>query len=218
MTSSLLLAALALADDSAVTPAAPVAVPSPIVVATDPRALRLAGFVDAPSVSFTPKLDFKVIEHRFRVADGDGLLTVEDTARRVGDVDVRAKRKRQATVGAIVGSLGLAVGATMLAVHSVDEIGDDPVYSPLTAITGVAGAVTGIGALGSVLQTNERPWLYWTAAVLAPKLDAWNLANVGPGVTPAMPAATEPAPELTPTAPATILAPFEPKPDPNAPF
>ncbi len=190
----------------------------PAVRAADPRAVRLAGFVETQGVSFTPKLNFKAVEQRFRVVDGDGMLTVDETARRVGDADVRAKRKKQATVGAVIGTLGLAIGATMLALHAVDDIADDPVYSPLTAITGVAGAVTGIGALGSVLQANERPWLYWTAETLAPKLDAWNLMNVGPSVAPAMPPASVPTPSVTPTAPTGILAPFEPKPDPNAPF
>ncbi len=221
---SVLLAAFALADDPTTAPVATpvppvvVAPPAPVTPPADPRALRLAGFVEAQGVSFTPKLDFKAIEKRFRVADSDGMLTVDETARRVGDVDVRAKRKKQATVGAIVASFGLALGATMLALHSVEEIGDDPVYSPLTAITGVAGAVTGISALGSVLQANERPWLYWTAESLAPKLDAWNLANVGASAAPAMPPVIVPVVPATPAAPTTILAPFEPKPDPNDPF
>ncbi len=228
-----LLVTIALADEVAVDPTLPPYPEGPVPLepapppppalppAPDPRALRLTGFVDSTTLRFSPRLDFAAVEHRYRVVDAQGQVGVDALATRLDDKDVRARRRKEATFGAVLGTVGLALGAGMLIAYGFEEVNEDPVLAPVTAITGVGGAVVGIGALGSVLQSAERPWLYWDAAALAPKLDAWNTATLGPGQAPAMPppppvaAPAEPAP----TTPAPLLPPFEPdKKDPTDPF
>ncbi len=178
-------------------PVAPLAAPAPgpsdamrdAPSPTDPRFMRLDGFAEAPIwIKTTPNVKFNVVETRFRVVDASGVLTVADVAHRLGDEAVLARRKREITTGVVVGSAGLALAASMLVAHSVEEINADPVAEPVTAITGALGFVVGVGSFGAVLQANERPWDYWTPDELRVKLTAWNLRNFG------VPPLTQPAP------------------------
>lgn len=198
----LLLIELALADDptslvdvppatpasapaEAAAPPPPAAVPPPPEVAPpvpgnltppgtlpNPLTMRLAGFHDAPA-----ELRFgkgPTIVHRYAVVDGSGPLSVAEIAARLGDTEVQKRRKQEVTVASVIGGIGLATAASMLAVHSIEEVNNDPVLEPVTAIAGVVGFVVSVGSFGSALQGNQRPWVYWTPEELQPKLDAAN--------------------------------------------
>ena len=201
----LLAGSAAHAEEVAPAEAPPVAAPNAVrdaPSATDPRYMRLDGFVEAPVwLRTSPKLSLNGVESRFRVLDSSGLLTVAEVASRLGDEAVLGRRKREITSGVAIGSVGLAVAATMLTLHSIEEINNDPVAEPITALTGVAGFVVGIGSFGAVIQANERPWDYWSPDELRVKLTAWNLSNFG------VPPLTEPAAPAAPAAPEALLPP-----------
>jgi hypothetical protein len=191
--------------------------PAPV----DPRWMRLDGFVDAPVlVRIDKKMEFNVVEKRFRVVDDSGLLTVADIAVRLGDEAVLARRKKEVTTGLAVGVSGLAVAAAMLAVHSIEEVNKDPVYEPATAVTGTLGFIVGIGAIGGVIQANERPWSYWSPDELREKLTAYNLAHFGVPVAATAPIEPAPAVEAPPPPPAIEPAtpPAEATPETPAPL
>jgi len=140
--------------------------------ANNPLTMRIAGIQEVPAefrIGPGPKT-----ERRYQVVDHTGPLSVTEIAARLGDTSVQAKRKKEVTVGAVIGSIGLATAASMLAAHSVETINSDPVAEPVTAITGVLGFVVGVGAFGSVLQADHRPWAYWSPEELQPKVDAAN--------------------------------------------
>lgn len=193
----LLTFALAFADDPTslvdAPPPAPAAVPAPppepapaaapaptggdVTVATvekNPLAMKLTGFVDAPAELHLGKGPATV--RHFQVVDHAGPLSVAEIAARVGDPAVQARRKKEVTVASVIGGLGLATAASMLAAHSVESINNDPTLEPVTAITGVLGFVVGVGAFGGALQGNQRPWVYWTPEELQAKVDAANAA------------------------------------------
>jgi hypothetical protein len=183
--------------------------------------MRLDGFVDAPVlVRIDKKMEFNVVEKRFRVVDDSGLLTVADIAVRLGDEAVLARRKKEVTTGLAVGVSGLAVAAAMLAVHSIEEVNKDPVYEPATAVTGTLGFIVGIGAIGGVIQANERPWSYWSPDELREKLTAYNLAHFGVPVAATAPIEPAPAVEAPPPPPAIEPAtpPAEATPETPAPL
>lgn len=151
------------------------AVPGNLTVpsaANNPLTMRIAGIQEVPAefrIGPGPKT-----ERRYQVVDHTGPLSVTEIAARLGDTSVQTKRKKEVTVGAVIGSIGLATAASMLAAHSVESINSDPVAEPVTAITGVLGFVVGVGAFGSVLQADHRPWAYWSPEELQPKVDAAN--------------------------------------------
>ncbi len=151
------------------------AVPGNLTVpsaANNPLTMKIAGIQEVPAefrIGPGPKT-----ERRYQVVDRTGPLSVTEIAARLGDTSVQAKRKKEVTVGAVIGSIGLATAASMLAAHSVESINSDPVAEPVTAITGVLGFVVGVGAFGSVLQADHRPWAYWSPEELQPKVDAAN--------------------------------------------
>lgn len=209
-----------------VAPAVPVATPAATAVPdpsqpaprpADSRALRLDGFQDTPAALRLggPGVQTGKVEHRFQVVGPGGVMSVTELLRTVPDLEVAKLRKREVTVAVILGSIGVATAASMLAVHSIEEVNNDPVAEPITAVAGTLGFVLGVVAIGQPLQSNTQPWRYWTAETLRPRVEAYNvalsanlpLAPIGPPLPPEVEEAPVVAPPL---APAGEPAPFLP--------
>ncbi|GDX82483.1 hypothetical protein LBMAG42_42940 [Deltaproteobacteria bacterium] len=182
---------------------------------TDPRSLRLDGFLDTPMALRLggSGVQTGAIEHRFQVVGPNGPMSVTELLRTVNDPEVARIRKREVTLGVILGSVGVATAASMLAVHSIEEVNNDPVAEPVTAVAGTLGFVVGVVAFGQPLQSDGQPWRYWTAETLRPKVDAYNAAlSTAAPMPPAAPPPAEPAPVPD------VEAPALPAPGEQAPF
>lgn len=168
----------------------------------DPRALWLDGFQDTPMALHIGGAGVQSgkVEHRFQVVGPNGPMSVTELLRTLNDPIVAKKRKQEVTVAVILGSVGIATAASMLAAHSLEEVNNDPVAEPVTAVAGTLGFVLGVVAFGQPLQSDTQPWRYWTSETLRPRVDAYNMAL--PAGLPAVPLAAV-APKTAPEVEAT---------------